>query len=211
MTDKCEKTSKVNDSSSEPVLKQIFDKYAEENISDERVRLILRPILRMIHEGRFDKPIRERIERIGAMVLSAAAVIVITLVIVITQRANNSKNVIIVPNTNTPLASMSNIGNVLSGQVQSESIDVEGIELQLIDTSNMEVIKYVTTDINGYYSFERFPDGIYTIKIILPEGTFLKEVYSEENTEINDSTKFNFKDSENTKIEGVNLTVWEIN
>jgi len=40
----------------EPALKQLFDRYAEESITEEQVRHVLEPVLRMISEGRFDEP-----------------------------------------------------------------------------------------------------------------------------------------------------------
>ena len=36
-------------------LKELFDKYTDDTISDEQVNRVLAPILEMIQEGRFDK------------------------------------------------------------------------------------------------------------------------------------------------------------
>ena len=46
-----------------PVLKQIFDKYAEETHTDEQVQRVLAPVLKMIAEGEFDKPWWYRFKR----------------------------------------------------------------------------------------------------------------------------------------------------
>ena len=46
-----------------PVLKEIFDKYAEETSSDEQIQRILEPVLRMIAEGKFDRPWWYRFKR----------------------------------------------------------------------------------------------------------------------------------------------------
>jgi len=47
---------KVKKAHNEPVIKQLFDTYAQESISEEQVIRVLEPIVRMIGEGRFDKP-----------------------------------------------------------------------------------------------------------------------------------------------------------
>jgi DNA-directed RNA polymerase specialized sigma subunit, sigma24 homolog len=46
-----------------PVLKQIFDKCAEESHTDEQVKRVLEPVLRMIAEGEFDRPWWYRFKR----------------------------------------------------------------------------------------------------------------------------------------------------
>jgi len=43
-------------SSEKPVLKQIFDKYVEDSITDEQLFRILEPVLKRIREGAFDRP-----------------------------------------------------------------------------------------------------------------------------------------------------------
>jgi len=37
-------------------LKQVFDMYIEEEISDEQTRRVLEPVLKMINEGAFSRP-----------------------------------------------------------------------------------------------------------------------------------------------------------
>ena len=44
-------------------LKAVFDKYADETITDERIRKVLTPVIRMIHEGKFDSSIMQRLKR----------------------------------------------------------------------------------------------------------------------------------------------------
>gem|GEM_PF-5629041 len=44
-----------------PVLKLVFDKYLEDSITEEQVQRILEPVLKMILEGRFDRPPRLRV------------------------------------------------------------------------------------------------------------------------------------------------------
>jgi len=43
-----------------PVLKQVFDWYADESITDEQIQRILVQVIQMIDEGVFDKPQRRR-------------------------------------------------------------------------------------------------------------------------------------------------------
>jgi hypothetical protein len=38
------------------VLKQVFDMHIEETFTDEQVRRVLEPVLRLIREGAFDRP-----------------------------------------------------------------------------------------------------------------------------------------------------------
>jgi len=55
-TDPCYKLEQASNVPAAPVLKQVFDWYVRESISDEQVHRILEPILQMIREGRFDRP-----------------------------------------------------------------------------------------------------------------------------------------------------------
>ena len=38
-----------------PILKQVFDRYAEESITDEQIQRILDPIIQKIRDGQFDR------------------------------------------------------------------------------------------------------------------------------------------------------------
>jgi hypothetical protein len=42
------------------VLKQVLERYADENVSDEQVERVLEPVGRMIRDGRFTRRIRRR-------------------------------------------------------------------------------------------------------------------------------------------------------
>ena len=67
-----------------PFLKQVFEKYAEESITEEQVRRVLEPILRMIYEGRFDKR-KPRKSWIVNPLGSTIAVAILILVVAIMQ------------------------------------------------------------------------------------------------------------------------------
>jgi hypothetical protein len=45
-----------NQSGKKSVLKQVFDRYVEDTISDEQMNRVLEPVLRLIREGAFDRP-----------------------------------------------------------------------------------------------------------------------------------------------------------
>jgi hypothetical protein len=50
----------MGNSTKEPELKNIFDQYAEEAISDERAERVLAPVTSMIRAGVFDRPRKRR-------------------------------------------------------------------------------------------------------------------------------------------------------
>ena len=54
----------VNEKHDKKVLKELFDRYADEFITDEQIANILEPILRLIRSGYFDKTLRSRIRRL---------------------------------------------------------------------------------------------------------------------------------------------------
>lgn len=45
------------------VLKEIFERYVEDTITEEQVQRVLEPVIRMIREGKFDKPLRNHFWR----------------------------------------------------------------------------------------------------------------------------------------------------
>ena len=47
----------IKEYSSSTLLKDILDKYADEIITDDQLARILDPILKLIKEGRFDRPV----------------------------------------------------------------------------------------------------------------------------------------------------------
>ncbi|MCL2889038.1 MAG: sigma-70 region 4 domain-containing protein [Eggerthellaceae bacterium] len=68
-----------------PVLKQIFDKYAEESITEDQLRRVLEPVLRMINEGRFNRPRYQRFEWLLKPVASVSVVVALTLMVGFSQ------------------------------------------------------------------------------------------------------------------------------
>ena len=68
-----------------PVLKEIFDRYAEDTITEEQVQRVLAPVLRMIREGRFDKLRKRRFSWRENPVISVIAVLMLVIVVAFTQ------------------------------------------------------------------------------------------------------------------------------
>ena len=62
------------------VLKKILDKAVEDTILDEQVQRILEPIIRMIYEGRFEKP---RSRRLGKLIKLFYSLFISTITVVI--------------------------------------------------------------------------------------------------------------------------------
>ena len=54
----------IAEASKNSVLKEVFDKYSEDTITDEQLCRILEPVLIMIREGRFDRNRKYRISQI---------------------------------------------------------------------------------------------------------------------------------------------------
>ena len=50
--------SNYNRTKNKPALKQIFDGYIEDTVSNEQIHRVLEPVLRLIGEGAFDRPRR---------------------------------------------------------------------------------------------------------------------------------------------------------
>jgi|GEM_PF-3550169 len=59
-------------------LKYVFDRYIEEEISDEQIRRVLDPVLRLIREGKFSRPRhRKSAARPALSVLSVLSVAIV--------------------------------------------------------------------------------------------------------------------------------------
>ena len=76
------KTYESNEKSTKNSLKRLFDLYADETISDEKIHSILEPILRMINEGMFDLPFRIRMRYMMKAYFPIVLIIVLVLVAV---------------------------------------------------------------------------------------------------------------------------------
>ena len=182
------------------VLKSIFDKYAEEIITDEQIERLLKPILQMIKDGRFDKTHSTvRVRRFYRAILSVAAVVALMLTVVFTQIKGKNTTTIVIADTKVPLSSFQ-ITNSISGNVIMNNKGVEGvvIVLESIDESSQPVS---TTDVNGEYVIKGFSNGVYFMKVILPEGIVFENGNSEGYVEINGLKELEFNNSNILDIE----------
>ena len=59
-----------------PLLSEILNKYAEDSITDEQVQRVLKPVLIMIHEGKFDRSPFQRFSWLTTQLLSIATAMV---------------------------------------------------------------------------------------------------------------------------------------
>ena len=148
------------------VLGTVFERYATDTITNEQISRVLGPILRMIKNGEFDK--KKILTLLPQIVVSMAALLVLVVTVLFTGPKKVSASIII-PESITPLANISNYSNNISGRVLLSGKGLKDIDCQLVDISNENVITF-KTDYEGYFSFISFPDGIYSIKVLLPEG-----------------------------------------
>lgn len=65
------------------VLKEIFDIYEEETITEDQVKRVLEPVLKMIREGRFDRPRRRQygwlVSPLSSMITVGTLIIIVWL------------------------------------------------------------------------------------------------------------------------------------
>ncbi len=85
------------------VLKQIFEKYAEDSITDEQVQRILAPVLQMIRDGKFDR--RRRFTWQAKLLISALTAVLILAVVVFAGEWMGPDGAVVLPDNKTPLAS----------------------------------------------------------------------------------------------------------
>ena len=52
------------------VLSEVFDRYIEDTITEEQLRRVLDPVIKMIMEGKFDRPYRKALKRVARAISS---------------------------------------------------------------------------------------------------------------------------------------------
>ena len=83
--------------SNAPVLKKIFDRYAKETITDEQIRRIMAPVLRMIQEGKFDRSFLQRYKWLIHPLISGIAIAALILTVAFSQTNETPYNNINIP------------------------------------------------------------------------------------------------------------------
>ena len=158
--------------SNESILKKIFDKYANDTITDEQISRILEPVFIMIYEGEFDRK-RSKFSHFIHPILSLAAVLLIVFFVSLTQLGKARNNRVIIKEQSIPLTSTPTQTNTLKGKVISNDMEKEGVEIQLVDSSNMTVTASTLTDSEGTYEFSDIPNGLYNLQVVLSDEYLL--------------------------------------
>jgi len=144
----------------ELTLKDLFDAHAEETISDEQIRRVLDPVLKMIKEGRFNRP--RRVSWIVPLT-AAAAVLVVTAAITMFRSGLINDAFVDLPDVDPPLIETIPVVKTLSGSVTFMSSGVSGVTIVLVDAESLEVVFSSITDSEGAYAFNNVPVGIYRL------------------------------------------------
>ena len=190
------------------IIKEIFDKYATDTITDDQVNRVLEPVLNMIREGRFDRNKRLYLLKTLSPILSVAAAFILILTIVFTKnKAATDKTIISSPEV--PLAGISDSSNLLAGRVIISGKGLGDISLQLCSIDN-QMVDSTITDTEGTFIFSAFSNGVYRLKILLPEDMELLDRDSEGYITIDGKNEFEFSNS-NTILEGLEIKVWKKN
>ncbi len=151
----------------EPLLRQIFDRYAEETITDEQARRVFEPVGRLIREGRFHKRRRPQAARVFA---SIAAVLVVAVAMAVAAGERIEETFVLIPESEIPLAAPAFAAVPLSGRIQAGGEGVAGVSLTLFERESGAVAGTAVTDADGAYSFAARPDTAYRLEAVLPGG-----------------------------------------
>jgi len=161
--DKTYSGAETNNSTEAPALKRIFDKCAEQVISDEQAWRVLAPIIKMIKAGKFEKP-RPASFYVKMLITVAAAVTIAVTVIFMHQNSPYNALMNIAGTENT----LANAG--WSGYISLAHIEERGggdIAFRLVSADNTEVFDAAVTEEVGVYTFRGIPDGNYRLMALL--------------------------------------------
>jgi hypothetical protein len=203
-----------------PVLKQIFDREAEETITDEQLRRVLAPALRYIESGALDQKKRRRADWymkplamvavvamvfLGVLMFPGAAEFGRAASVVPAEGDTAEGDTVTLPDTQLPLAGWVEPVTV-SGRVflQDSGDGVAGAQLALVDTDGVEAAA-ATTDEDGAYVFRGIPDGTYRLRADLPKG--MAATGEDEWITVKDKAVFAPGGSGERKTEGVDISV----
>jgi len=155
-------------SSDAGILKEMYEVHAEETISDEQARRVLKPVLAMIDEGKFDKP--RRIISIAPLATVAAVLVVaVTATLMLFSQPDNPGIEIL--ESNPPLTDSIPARTVLPGSVTLSGKGVSGVTIILEDAYSLESVITVVTDNSGDFEFpEGVQPGLYKLIVIPPDG-----------------------------------------
>ena len=187
------------------VLKEIFNWYETETITDERIQRVLEPVLKMIREKKFE---RSRWSWLIRPMLSVAMVItlIITVAVLKTDTGQNSNSV--VPISQAPIAVMTMDYHKLSGKVLLQNKGYGGLEIALVDAQSGETIGTTTSNADGTYTISEIAGGRYKLRVTLPKGMALVDGDTDGNVMINKQSELVIGKDTKNDIESVDIQVW---
>lgn len=191
-----------NDSQKDSVLKEVFDRYADDIITDKQIERLLKPIIQMIKEGRFDR----KITKLWEPILALAAVLILAITVLFTQIDERFNRKVLLEEPRTPTTSFTLLENTISGRIHIEDKGVEGIMVQLLD-SNSQLVDLTMTNEMGEYTLKNFKNGIYMLKVILPEDMMLENGEHKGFIQVNGKNEISFNDN-NRNISEINLRIY---
>ena len=157
-------------------LKQIFDQYAEETICDERARNLHAPVLKMIEEGRFDKP--RRSPWWPQALVSASAVAMIAIVAAFAHDRSRFESEYVGTLVEIPDAGIPLVGTPFEGHTPSSFVIMpeDGVEFSLVNEDSRETFRLAVVGVDGAYTFSGVPDGSYRLMALTPSAPHDVEV-----------------------------------
>ena len=194
-----------------PVLKEIFDRYAEETITDEQLQRVLAPVLKMIQDQKFKKSRWRRYSWLMKPVVSVVAVVAIIAIVAVTQKNGVVDRDIVIQDNEVPLVARAVSMSSLAGRVCLEDNGVDGIAVSLVDTTSMKIVETAITNADGAYSFQTIPVGTYRLKVLLPDGMALVDGNTDGTVMVNQKTELLIDGKTVIEMKGVDIPVWLTN
>lgn len=200
--DNINRNSVIYTSVKSPVLKKIFNQFADETITESQIMRILEPIILMIRMGRFDPFRKKKTLWFLKPMLSIVAVLILSIIVGFFQKPKVSSITLSNSSPRVTLNSKEEISNILSGRLFQKEEPVFNAELQLIDFLTMQTVETTKTNIVGEYEFSNFPDGIYQMKVVIYDKPLEPAEYF---VEIGGTTELVIGRENLTSWEGVNI------
>ena len=202
------KMTATDNTANASVLKEIFEWYEAEIVTDEMTERVLDPVLQMIREKKFTRPRWHRYSWLVRPVLTVAAVVALIVTVAITQGGGITAENIVIPDSDVPLVAMASDYNVLNGNVYLEDKGFGGIEIVLVNAENNETVRSTVSGENGAYSLVGISSGIYRLRVLLPKGMALVDTDADGNVLVNHKSELAIGIETKTVMESVDIQVW---
>jgi hypothetical protein len=142
-------------------LKRVFDKCAEEMICDEQGDRVLAPVLKMIEEGKFDKPPLFSLASLALPALAAGAAIAIIAGFI--QHETVGDDLVRLPDVLPPLSGRAPVELIEKRLAALNERIVSDEKLMLLNIESQEIFEAVMVGDNGVYEVSAVPDGVYWV------------------------------------------------